>query len=67
MAVMRMLPAMRVPVPRAMRMIGASLGLKWRFFDFQGKPQSPHHVIEHMVVAIPQPQGSNLQCNVPIA
>jgi hypothetical protein len=64
--VVRMGVLMRMPRPVRMS-VSARLRLERRLFDHDREPQPPHHVIEHVVVAITKPAAADLNWHVPVA
>jgi hypothetical protein len=50
-----------------MRVIRPRLRLERQIFHHHLQPQTPHHVIEHMIVTVSQPELSELQRNVAVA
>jgi hypothetical protein len=50
-----------------MRDIRASLRFEWCDFRASLEPETPQHVVQHVIVLVPQPSRSYLQWHVPVA
>jgi hypothetical protein len=48
-------------------MVGAGFGLERTFFHHEPESQSMQHVIEYMIVTVPQPERPDLQRYVPVS
>src|SRR5882757_4870960 len=58
---------MVVMVTAPLCVIRAGLGLEGLFLHGEPEPQATQHVIEYMIVAVPQPQRPDLQRHMPVA